>query len=237
MALTRRTLLTAGSIVFVFGGILGIGLLMSRHDPFDGRRTSGSSPKRTLKPGERVDLLSLVDVEANSVSGRWKLVNGILSTPLEPEARLEFPYAPPEEYDLKLVVVRRSNEHRSFHIGLVGQSRRFVVTIDGFGGSESALEFLDDKPSDEPGSVYSGWALKTRKPLAIDCSVRRKHLTVSVEGQKIIDWEADYARLSLPPHWKTPNDLALFVGSWKSRFDIQEATLTPVTGTGTLIED
>jgi hypothetical protein len=187
-----------------------------------------------MKAGD-VDLLSLVRLDEHVVSGTWKKTSeGALLSPAEPEARVQIPYVPPEEYDLRVVALRKSSDFRSFHIGLVAGGRQFLVSLDGFGG-RGFLEYLDAKPSEEPGSVYEGWALKEKRPLTISCSVRRSHLTVSVEGRTVIDWGGDYKRLSLPHHWRVEDEQALLLGVFKSRYEISEITLTPVTGSGRVL--
>ncbi|MEI6236453.1 MAG: sigma-70 family RNA polymerase sigma factor [Planctomycetota bacterium] len=54
-------------------------------------------------PGGVVDLMSLVDVNADVVNGIWVAENGeVRMTSRTAYARFEFPYKPPEEYDYKI---------------------------------------------------------------------------------------------------------------------------------------
>jgi hypothetical protein len=237
--------MSVGSVVFLVVAAAVIGRLLSPEKSVQRAATrplapenpglpAPATPAKPVNPGE-VDLLSLIRFEENVISGSWKKSNeGALISPAEPEARVQIPYIPPEEYDLRAVVVRKSSDFRSFHIGLVAGGHQFLVSLDGYGG-RSFLEYLDGKVSEAPGTVYHGWALKDRRPLTIVCYVRRSHLTVSVEGGTVIDWEGDFKRLTLPYHWRIEDDQALLVGVFKSRYEIHEITLTPVTGTGRVI--
>lgn len=221
--LGRRTLISVATVLVLLSAVgLIAGLLK------DGQDGANRAPAETpiAVPGRPLDLLSLVDVDRDAVKGTWKKRRGMLITPEEPEARLEVPFKPPEEYDLRIVLQSRSAENRSFHIGLVGASQRFLVSLDGFGGGRSALENLDGMPSDEAGTVHVGDLFSQRAPVTIVCAVRRNHLSVTLDGKPIIDWVPDYRRLSLPDHWSTPRDKYLLVGVWNSRYEIREMTLT-----------
>jgi hypothetical protein len=186
--------------------------------PVDGRKPATSAP---------VNLLAILDPAKHSVKGQWKLIRGRIQTPSVPEGRMIIPYIPPAEYDLKVVATRTSTTMMSLHLGLVAASQQFLLTIDGHGLPLTGIENLDDKPSEESGSRHEGQVLTQGKQSTIVCSVRNSRLTVTVNGSPVLDWPADYGRLSLPGHWKVPNDEVLFLGVWNSTFTIEEITLTP----------
>jgi predicted Ser/Thr protein kinase len=52
-------------------------------------------------------LLSLVDPAKDSVAGTWRAEKGGVVSESSPRARLEIPWHPPEEYDLKVTFIRR----------------------------------------------------------------------------------------------------------------------------------
>src|SRR5262249_27157828 len=143
MTNVRRAALSVGSVLFLVLAAAVIGRLLSPEEatPPGARPSTPSGPAsppsapatRATQAGE-VDLLALVRLDENVVSGTWKKTNeGALLSPAEPEARVQIPYAPPEEYDLRVVALRKSSDFRSFHIGLVAGGRQFLVTLDGFG--------------------------------------------------------------------------------------------------------
>jgi hypothetical protein len=55
---------------------------------------------------------------------------------------------------------------------------------------------------------------------------------MSVDGNLIINWSGDRARLSLSDYWKTPNDKALFLGTYDCRYRFHRITLEPISGEG-----
>ena len=91
--------------------------------------------------GKPIDVLALVDVKRDAVSGRWGLQNGMLfggaKVPVEPHTEmLQVPYTPPAEYDVVLVVKRlaivNSDEphwNPSFALTLTGPGR-FQAVFD-----------------------------------------------------------------------------------------------------------
>jgi len=180
------------------------------------------------EPGA-IDLLPRIDLTRDSIVGTWGLQGGVLISPEVPEGRLQLRHRVPQEYDLILLVERRSEEFRSFHLGLPVGGRQVLVTLDGFGPEpRSALEFLDGKVSSEPGSVHDEPLFALRETRRVVCSVRRGRLRVAVGATRVIDWEGDFGRLGLPEHWSVPEPGSAFVGTWKSRFAVRQISLVPL---------
>jgi hypothetical protein len=179
---------------------------------------------------EGVDLLKLIDPETDAIQATWKSVDGKLISPPDPMARVQVPYAPPEEYDLHLVVERNQQAPESVNLGLVAGGSRVMVYIDGWDGTRSCLGAL--RGATEAEATYKGKILEEDRPNTIVCSVRKKRLTVTVNGTAIIDWVADYRRTCLDPSWTTPNPKALVLGTYRTRYLISKCLLVPVSGEG-----
>lgn len=181
----------------------------------------------TPAPGRgAVDLLTLIDPQKNAIHGLWKSTDGKLVSPAIPLARIEIPYAPPEEYDLRLVVQKENRpDAHSVDIGLVAGNSRVLVIIDGWSGTLSCLSLVDGKFLEE--ASYKGKAIAGGAPSTIVCSVRKNRLAVTVDGKTILDWAADYRRVSLEEVWKTPNAKALFVGSYQTCYQFSKIEIVP----------
>jgi hypothetical protein len=176
-----------------------------------------------------VDLLKLVDVQKDYVQGRWQFIDGKLVSPPVFMARVEIPYAPPEEYDLT-VVVECEGKQDSFNIGLVTPESRVLAVIDGWNPPMSILSQIQDQGADE--ACFKGKVIVPGKSNTIVASVRKNRLSISVNDKALIDWEADYKRVSLENVWGTPNSRVLFVGAYLSIFRITKISLAPVSGEG-----
>jgi len=59
--------------------------------------------------------------------------------------------------------------------------------------------------------------------------VRKLRVTMSVDGCEIVDWQGDPKRLSLSDYWKTPNQSALFLGTYDCSYRFYRATLETIS--------
>lgn len=177
-----------------------------------------------------VDLLKLIDPKRDAVDGAWALENGVLVTSNISFGRLQIPYAPPEEYDVRMVAERHGKTN-SIVLGLVAGGRQFAVVIDAFErDTTSGVDRVDDKAFPDNETAFKGRILEPDTPAAIAVQVRKAALVVTVDGRRIVDWKADYKRATLYPNWSVPRKDALFIGAWTSVYRVRELTLTPVPG-------
>jgi len=181
---------------------------------------------------DTVDLLKLIDVGKDSVGGKWKFDGPTLLTPTVRFGRIQIPYRPPEEYDVTLVAERLEGAN-SVVLGLLAGERPFSLVIDAFDhDTTSGLDLIDHRPFPETETAYKGRLLTNGKPSTIKVSVRRTWVQVKVDEKSIIEWKADFERVSLFPDWKIPLGKALFLGAWTAPYRIHSLTLTPLGGPG-----
>src|SRR5204863_2430934 len=69
------------------------------------------------------------------------------------------------------------------------------------------------------------------RPVTLLFSVRRTRLTVSADGKTLIDWQADYKKLSLQDYWRIPNGKALGIGGMAGG-TFSKVSLTAISGQG-----
>jgi serine/threonine protein kinase len=74
---------------------------------FASRMSRELPPPSELMWAEAPQLLKLVDPAKDAAAGAWRAESGILVSAASPRARIEIPWRPPEEYDLKVTFVRR----------------------------------------------------------------------------------------------------------------------------------
>ncbi len=191
-----------------------------------------SIERRLATLGTGVNLLRLVDLARDSVRGAWQSAAGGIVSPGDPHARVMIPYVPPEEYDLRIAVEQRTRgPDQALYVGLVGGGRQFAATLDGWNGTTSVLLMLDGK-IEKNETAFSGELFREGTTSTIECSVRKARVQVRVDGRTVIDWKADYGRLSLEPGLALPRANTLFIGSHHSSYLIRSMTLLPVTGAG-----
>jgi len=194
----------------------------------------------TPGPASRdVNLLTRIDTTLGAVEGQWTSDGPALVTPNAKFARLQVWYVPPEEYDLR-VVAERVEGTNSIVLGLVFGSRRFMVAIDALYPNEvtprSGIELIDGKSIPDNETNVDGRQFENGKRSTIVASVRRQSVVVTVDGRKLIDWKADYARVGIHVKWKMTHPQALWLGAFTSVYRVHELTLVPVTGEGRALD-
>jgi hypothetical protein len=183
----------------------------------------------------RVDLLRVVDPRRDSVQGAWRIENQTLVSPMEAFPRIQFPYAPPSEYDLTLVVERKATipgpDAGGLYAGLVGGEKQFGVEIDA-GGKSSGI-WVSEKGGTLGASVRGSF-LSEGRAHSIVYKVRASKVEVRVDGSVVLDWPADYSKVWIHPSWKASDARVLYLGAYKATYIIKQVSLLPVTGSGKL---
>ncbi len=192
----------------------------------------GSKKAPALK--DVVDLLSLVDVTKDQVSGEWKKEDRQLLSPKAYGARIELPFQPPEEYELN-VIAEPLDEPNGLILGQRAGEHPFLVLINYAQGNAvpaSAIENIDGKNFSQNASTVNREVLAKNRLSQIVCTVTKDSVTVTCDGRELIHWEGDSKRLSLSDYWKTPHDNVLFLGAYDCRYRFHRVTLTPLSGQG-----
>jgi hypothetical protein len=197
-----------------------------------GAGCSELSPSITGKAPK--DLLKLIDLDKDSVKGSWTLDDGGLKSPGASFSRVQIPYVPGDEYNVKLVAQRMLGTDM-IALGLVKGGVQFVVGIDGSNKYvASGIDRIDNKPFSENETAVKRTILSNDKASTIEVQVRNESIVVNVDGTKIVDWRGDFKRLSLFKEWKVPLGNALFVGTF-TQYTISTLELTNLTKGGSYL--
>jgi len=180
-----------------------------------------------------IDLLGLVEIKRDSVSGEFKMSGGSLITPIAGAVnRLQIPYIPPADaYDV-LMTVQRLEGPNALFIGLALDGQQFFVGIDNATNNEfTGIWNVDGKPGDGPNeTTKKGHFLPMSKTVNILCSVKKSGVTLSIDGRPVMTYSGASTRLSLPSGYGGPEKNSLWIGSWGSKFQVTKMTLTPIAG-------
>lgn len=190
-------------------------------------------------PTESIDLLSMIDVEKDVVSGKWVKADGFLESPKQFGARIEIPFEPPAEYELT-VVATPLDEPNSLLLGQLMSGHRFVTLVNHDVRQDkpaSALENVDGKNVSGNATVIMADLLKRDRPSQIIVTVRDGSVVVRCDGRTIIDWQGKPEQLSLGDYWKTPNSNALFLGAYDCRYRFSRVSLAPLSGEGKTLRE
>lgn len=180
--------------------------------------------------GEDRDLLAGLNLEQRWKVGDWSLDNGVLTSPKVFGARLELPVALPESYRL-LAIVEPLDPPNGLILGQRSGTHRFVTLFSFLAGQErlSAIENIDGRNVGNE-TTFRGDLFRQGQLSQVIVTVRPGRVSMSVDGRTIVDWKGSPEQLSLSDYWKTPDDTALFLGSYDCRYRIHRLSLQPLDG-------
>jgi hypothetical protein len=179
-----------------------------------------------------IDLLKFIDPAKDSVATQWKLENGVLYSGMNFRSRLQVPYQPPDEYDLTMVFTTTGDGNPLF-MGLVAGGTQCHVFIDAW--NKSGIDNIDKKGTPlTQGTNFLNYGKGDTfgKDNTVVVAVRKKGITLTVNGKTAFTWEGPLSRLSPNADWSVPNPQALYLGAWDRPLAIRKYALTPISGQG-----
>lgn len=188
---------------------------------------------------ESIDLLPMIDVDKDAVSGKWVKADGFLESPKQFGARIEIPFEPPSEYELT-VVATPLDEPNGLLLGQLMSGHRFLTLVNHNVRQDkpaSALENVDGKNVSGNATAIMAELLKKDRPSQIIVTVRGGSVVVRCDGKTIIDWRGKPEQLSLGDYWKTPNSNALFLGAYDCRYRFSRVSIASLSGEGKPLRD
>lgn len=179
-----------------------------------------------------VDLLADWDVEQAWQTGDWAREEGDLLSPKQFGARIELPFSPPPAYRLT-IVLEPLDAPQGFLIGQRSGGRRFA-TLFHYQPGDVGLSAIENVDGENVGNAttYEGTLLQQGRVSQIITTVTPSSVSMQVDGRTIASWKGATDRLSLSDYWSTPNEKALFLGAYDTRFRIHRVTLEALEGEG-----
>lgn len=184
-------------------------------------------PPPAASSGEVVDLFKHIDFKLDAVAGDWQITDEGLLSPSGESVRLEVPYSPPDDYELRMVAARRSGND-SFFLGLLVDGRQTMLALDRFGGASSGLHLLDGEPTERNATIKQGRVFVDERPKDLVCTVHPSSVRVTCDDRLLVDWHGDARRLSLDQRLSVPDTLGLALGDWNTQFLISKFELRPL---------
>ena len=165
---------------------------------------------------EAIDLLTKIDVK-KALNGEGRLSGGTLTlVGNTASAHSKFPitHTPPEEYDITIVVTRKSGAD-DFIVGLVGGGKQFNFHFDVDKSSLAHANGCETKKA----TVFG------KESRTVRFMVRREGMVVQVDGADFYT-VSGWGSVSLHPLLAIPDKGALFLGALNSTFVVQKMILT-----------
>lgn len=183
--------------------------------------------KESLASGA-VDLLKGIEPKRDAVLGDWSFEgDALLTSPLEC-ARVQIPYEPPADYELRITAQSKAEDNGALFIGVVVGGHQTSVAMDGWDSQTSGMHMLDGMPAGFNSSKRQGRVFTDGEPKEIVCTVHPASVLARCGALTIVDWRGDPAKLSMEPRLEVPNQRQLFVAGWNGRFLITKLELRPL---------
>lgn len=183
-------------------------------------------------PDKEIDLLQIIQPDACWTAGDWTKPDGQLLSPKRYGARLQLPYSPPDEYRL-LLVVEPLDEPNGLILGQRLGGQRFV-TLFNYATPNAVLSAIENVDGRNVGNetTFAGRLFRQNRISQVIVTVRKRAVTMSVDGRTIVHWTGAPDRLSLSEYWTTPDQAALFIGAYDCRYRFHRISLEPLAGEG-----
>jgi len=180
-----------------------------------------------------VDVLPSVKLESDVISGKWVIEDGALVSREGRPARVQVPFHPPDEYDVRVVFARQA---ANFCVNLIlsrdGQAFTLVMHRDGIFGFER-LQGLDFHKNETTGR-FDG-PLQLNQSYTVRVEVRRTGVQVWCNDQPVSTLRS-FEGLLMNPDWKLPDADALGLGTWDGGAAIKSLKIREVTGKGEFLK-
>jgi serine/threonine protein kinase len=179
-----------------------------------------------------VDALPRINLSDDVISGKWGWEEGALVSREGRPARVQVPYRPPEEYDLRIVFARQA---ANFCVNLIltrdGEAFTLVMHREGYFGFEKLFgqdfnKNVSTRRFDTP--------LQLNRSYTVLVEVRKTGVKSFCDGQPVGALDS-YDGLSMNPDWKLPDPSALGLGTWDGGAAIQKLEIRDVTGKGSFL--
>jgi tRNA A-37 threonylcarbamoyl transferase component Bud32 len=178
---------------------------------------------------DAVQVLPAVDLNEDVLSGSWSLDAGTLVCREGRPARVQLPYRPPEEYDVRIVFGR---ETANYCVNLIlsksGQAFTLVMEKSGVFGFER-IRGEDFQKNSSFRRIDR--ALDVGRLHAVTVEVRESGVRAYCDGESISELKS-YAGVTMNPDWALHDPTALGVGAWNGGATIQSLAIREVTGKG-----
>ncbi len=183
---------------------------------------------------DALDLMPKTISPKNAPVGKWKVENDHLASDATRFSRYQIDYAPPEEYDYRVMFYRVDGKSDILQILSVnGHQFAWKMDIAGI----SLFDVIDGTDRDHNPTTLLTPSLVTNGKLhtSVVC-VRKSGLKAYFDGRLINTFPTDYSNLSIEGAWKLPTPAAIGVGFHVSSGVFEKIQIKEVTGKGKVLE-
>lgn len=191
------------------------------------------TPSETLVPaqGNRVNLLSRVDLAADNLNGEWSQEPGALKSGQYAYSLVQLPYTPPAEYDF----------HASFKVLEARGEIMMVCSRPGadfgwkMGAHDNKVSIFDITPGYNPVNSSrreTAEVFKSGEHYDVTVQVRNNGVAAYVNGKLSSLLETNYLGLGVFEFWQLKDRTSLGVGTWGTPTEFDTIEVIEFSGPG-----
>ena len=179
---------------------------------------------------DALNVLPATVAAGNSLNGKWSVVNGTLVGESPNYCRYQIDYAPPEEYDFR-VVFTRNEGHGGFAQILAAGGTQFLWKIDS-GGMSILDSYRGLNWHENPTFLHTPNLLANGVPHSSVVCIRKSGITVFVDGKLLLNRATDFSDFSIEELWKIKSGNAIGLAFNNCKVTVEKAQIKEVTGKG-----
>lgn len=182
------------------------------------------------QPPQPIDLLSMIRVPDDTISGPIELADGRVSAATTSDDLFQFrlPWNPPDEYRLRIALKRTRPDGGHLALGLSSGGHRCSVFIDHPDEDRLLIGISQGDPRTtlDRGQRLADRILPAEKTVVLECTVRPGEIELNADGEEKWSWQGDMSEVPRMPRGPT---VPLFLGgSHRAAFEFSEITLEPL---------
>jgi hypothetical protein len=175
-------------------------------------------------------LVPLVDVQKDAVAGLWKIEGDALVCSKTGTGKIQLPYEPPAEYDLR-VVFKRTDGNDMLLQFLSGCGKHFLWCLSHSNNSVSGLTQVRGQGANTNPTATKHKVAQNKKITTV-VQVRKDGVKLFVDGKLLTHWKTDYSDMGYPAQWKIKDETHLGLCNANSQTYYYALDVRDVTGQG-----
>jgi predicted Ser/Thr protein kinase len=186
-----------------------------------------------------VNLIPLTDPARDSVRGDWKVEKGeLLCERRQGDARIKFPYEPPDEYDFRVTFTPLEGTHQVRQA--LAKEEREILWVMGRPDDEKMFAFwaIEDNKKHwvaDSAAIKNGLGLENGKTYESIIQVRNDSLSVVFNGKRILYRKTDYRNIGVPRRANLLPKSYVSVTAMDSKVVFHKIDLLEITGKGRVV--
>ncbi len=163
-----------------------------------------------------IDLLQIFSPQRDAVAGEWTMNRAAIES-TGGRSVLSFPVKPSRNYRWTIVLERLKGKG-GINLVIPVDNHQTMVVLEGFGENQaSGLNYVSGRSADRNETTRRGPIFHTGTPTTVVCTVHGLTISVSCDGEEIINWSGSPESLSLDRrYWANVPPEQLAVTIWES---------------------